>query len=69
METYNELQKARLLVRPGITGIWQISADRERAIHENMSYDIYYLANRSLLLDLAILLRTILFAILSMRTF
>jgi len=65
---YNELQRERLSVRPGITGLWQISADRERPIHENISYDIYYIKNRSLLLDLAILVRTALFALASRRT-
>ena len=66
--TYNELQKERLGVRPGITGLWQISAERTRPIHENMAYDIYYIKNRSLLLDVAILIHTALFAIFSMRT-
>ncbi len=67
-ETYNELQRERLRVKPGITGLWQISADRERAIHENISYDIYYIENRSLLLDVAILVRTIVSAVFSMKT-
>jgi exopolysaccharide biosynthesis polyprenyl glycosylphosphotransferase len=67
-DTYNELQRERLRVKPGITGLWQISADRERAIHENISYDIYYIENRSLLLDIAILFRTIVSAIFSMKT-
>ena len=65
---YNELQKERLGVRPGITGLWQISADRGRPIHENMAYDIYYIRNRSLLLDIAILVHTALFAVFSMKT-
>jgi exopolysaccharide biosynthesis polyprenyl glycosylphosphotransferase len=68
VDTYNELQRERLRVKPGLTGLWQISADRERAIHENISYDIYYIENRSLLLDLAILVQTIVSAIFSMKT-
>lgn len=67
-DTYNELQRERLRVKPGITGLWQISADRERAIHENISHDIYYIENRSLLLDIAILFRTIVYAVFSMKT-
>jgi len=68
VDTYNELQSERLRVKPGLTGLWQISADRERAIHENISYDIYYIENRSLLLDMAILVRTIISGIFSMKT-
>lgn len=56
---YNELCRQRLRVKPGITGIWQISTDRTREIHEDISYDLFYVANRSLFLDVLILLRTI----------
>jgi exopolysaccharide biosynthesis polyprenyl glycosylphosphotransferase len=56
---YNDLQRQRLNVKPGITGLWQISADRKNAIHENMDYDIYYINNQSFLLDMVILLRTV----------
>ena len=64
---YNELCRQRLRVKPGITGIWQISADRTREIHEDISYDLFYIANQSLLLDLLILIRTVP-ALLIMRT-
>ncbi len=56
---YSDLQRQRLNVKPGITGLWQISADRKNAIHENMDYDIYYINNQSFLLDVVILLRTV----------
>jgi len=56
---YNELHKQRLNVKPGITGLWQISADRKIAIHENMDYDMYYINNQSILLDMVILLKTV----------
>ncbi len=57
--TYNEYQRQRLAVKPGITGLWQISGDRAFQIHENIEYDLYYIANRSLSLDLAILFQTV----------
>jgi len=63
-----ELYRQRLLVKPGITGVWQISGDRTREIHENISYDIFYIENRSILLDVIILIRTVIFGILAMRT-
>jgi len=58
VEKYTEYQRQRLTVIPGITGLWQISGDRALQIHENLEYDFYYIANRSLSLDLAILFQT-----------
>lgn len=55
---YTELQRERLNVRPGITGLWQISADRAVPIHENIDHDLYYIQNQSLLLDLIIIAKT-----------
>ena len=58
VKTYTEYERQRLTVVPGITGLWQISGDRALQIHENLEYDLYYIANRSLSLDLAILFQT-----------
>ncbi len=55
---YDDHQRQRLNVKPGITGLWQISGDRAFQIHENLEYDLYYIANRSLFLDFAILFQT-----------
>lgn len=63
VEMYNPTQRERLRVRPGITGLWQISQDRATAIHKNVDYDLYYTENQSLLLDILIILRTIYSAI------
>ncbi len=63
VETYNDLHRERLKVKPGITGIWQISGDRSLPIHENMDHDLYYIENQSPLLDLIIILQTIWFAV------
>ena len=65
---YDDFFRQRLQVKPGITGVWQVSGDRTKEIHENISYDIFYIANRSLLLDLIILARTLIFALMSMKT-
>jgi len=62
VEKYNKLQRERLRVKPGITGLWQLSADRSIAIHENMDYDLYYVHEQSLLLDIVILIQTFFFA-------
>ncbi|MCO5142627.1 MAG: exopolysaccharide biosynthesis polyprenyl glycosylphosphotransferase [Oligoflexia bacterium] len=60
---YNEEQKERLRVKPGITGVWQISAVRGEPIHANIEYDLFYLEHRSVLLDVIIMIKTILTAI------
>ncbi len=62
VDAYEEVHRERLKVMPGITGLWQLSGDRKRAIHENMDYDLYYIRNMSFFLDLAILLETFIFA-------
>ena len=59
---YQEIHRRRLAVKPGITGLWQLSADRSSPIHENISYDLYYVRHRNLLMDVAILLHTVVFA-------
>ena len=60
--THTDFHRERLKIMPGITGLWQLSGDRRKAIHENMEYDLYYKNNMSFFLDLAILLETLIFA-------
>ena len=55
-------------MKPGITGLWQISADRQMEIHENIDYDLYYIRNFSILLDVAIVVRTVVHGLLAMKT-
>lgn len=60
VEKYTPLERERLTVKPGVTGLWQISEDRKRLlIHENMDYDLYYCEHMSFNLDLAILFKTL----------
>src|SRR5262249_18824289 len=56
---YDEWQRRRLTVKPGITGLWQILGRKDLPMHENLQYDFYYIRNRSLLLDCSILVRTV----------
>lgn len=58
VDSYGPLERERLAAKPGITGLWQISFARNEAIHQNIEYDIYYIENRSLLLDLVIIFLT-----------
>ena len=49
----------RLRVRPGITGLWQITVRSAGSTREQESYDSYYIRNWSVWLDLYVLSRTI----------
>jgi exopolysaccharide biosynthesis polyprenyl glycosylphosphotransferase len=62
VEGYSAHERTRLSVPQGLTGIWQLSADRKHAIHENIEYDLYYIENRGFFIDLAVLLHTLVFA-------
>jgi lipopolysaccharide/colanic/teichoic acid biosynthesis glycosyltransferase len=57
--TYSLWHTARLDAKPGITGLWQVSGRSELDFDDRLRLDIAYLRNRSLWLDLRILLRTI----------
>jgi lipopolysaccharide/colanic/teichoic acid biosynthesis glycosyltransferase len=48
----------RLLVRPGITGLWQISGRSDLSPEEALRMDLYYVENWSLAFDLMILWKT-----------
>jgi len=49
----------RLDVKPGMTGLWQVTARRDPCFEKNMKLDLQYIETWSLRLDLKILLRTI----------
>ncbi|MDD5109709.1 MAG: sugar transferase [Patescibacteria group bacterium] len=59
VQHYEEWQKRRLAVKPGLTGLWQILGRKDLPLHDNLEYDFYYVNNQSLLLDLEILVRTV----------
>jgi lipopolysaccharide/colanic/teichoic acid biosynthesis glycosyltransferase len=63
VESYDTRQYGRLQVIPGITGLWQLSADRAFPIHSNVGYDLYYIRNRTFAMDIAILIHTLIFTI------
>ena len=46
-------------VRPGITGLWQVTSRGEAGIEAQQVYDVYYIRNWSVWLDLHILARTV----------
>lgn len=57
---YGDKERERLKVKPGITGLWQLSGKTRLPVHLNLSYDLFYIKNRSLCLDIRILYTTLL---------
>jgi exopolysaccharide production protein ExoY len=56
---YSELRELRCRLRPGITGLWQVSARANNThVMEMLSYDLEYLQRFGLLLDARIMMRT-----------
>ncbi len=53
------VQCGRLTVKPGITGLWQVSPHRNDPIHEHIEYDLAYIAHRGPILDLALIIATL----------
>lgn len=56
---YNKEQLRRLLVKPGITGLWQVSGRSETSFNEYLKLDMYYIEHWSLWIDVKIILKTI----------
>ncbi len=56
---YEEWMMARLEVRPGITGLWQVSGRSELPFEDYVRLDLFYIENWSLAYDLFILAKTI----------
>jgi exopolysaccharide biosynthesis polyprenyl glycosylphosphotransferase len=56
---YSDLQLDRLEVRPGITGLWQVSGRSELPFEEYVRLDLFYVENWSIAYDLYILSKTI----------
>lgn len=57
-ENYEDWENQRHLVRPGMTGLWQLSPRRRGSIREGIPVDLEYIENLSLWNDFKILLRT-----------
>ena len=59
VEKYTKNQRRRLGVKPGITGMWQVSGRSEVSFDEWVRLDAYYIENWSLWMDFQIFLKTI----------
>jgi exopolysaccharide biosynthesis polyprenyl glycosylphosphotransferase len=59
VEQYDHDVHRRLLVKPGITGLWQVSGRSDLSWEETVRTDLWYVENWSFVLDLMIVLRTL----------
>lgn len=59
VEQYSELEKQRLAIVPGCTGLWQVSGRNSLSFEEMVELDLYYIRTRNLRLDALLILRTV----------
>tara|TARA_B100001057_G_scaffold310318_1_gene310407 strand:+ start:678 stop:1253 length:576 start_codon:yes stop_codon:yes gene_type:complete len=71
LEKYSDFEKQRHLVKPGITGLAQVSPnnDGSKSWKRSVKLDVFYVFNTSLLLDLKIFWRTIKLIIFKKKTY
>jgi lipopolysaccharide/colanic/teichoic acid biosynthesis glycosyltransferase len=58
-ELFPEYYNSRFSVKPGLTGLWQVSGRNQRTYHEMVLFDLEYAERQSLWFDLQILVKTI----------
>ncbi len=58
VESYDDDAKRRLLVRPGVTGLWQVSGRSDLSWEDSVRLDLFYVENWSMVADLLIALKT-----------
>ena len=58
-EQYEPWQRLRLRAPQGLTGLWQVSGRSRLSFEEMVLLDLYYIENRSMLLDIEILMETV----------
>ena len=59
VELYDDVASRRLLTKPGITGLWQVNGRSSLSWEEALRFDLFYVENWSLSMDIRILLKTL----------
>jgi undecaprenyl-phosphate galactose phosphotransferase len=60
LEVIEDVKDILLSVKPGLTGLWQVSGRNALTFEERIMLDLYYVKNWNIFLDLAIFVKTIL---------
>lgn len=64
LHEYKEFKDDFLSVKPGLTGYWQVNGRSKIGYPERVSFELYYVYNQSILLDLKIIFHTVLIVLL-----
>ncbi|QZT58441.1 sugar transferase [Mycolicibacterium austroafricanum] len=59
VQSYDDHTMKRLLVRPGITGLWQVSGRSDLSWEDSVRLDLFYVENWSMISDLLIAMKTV----------
>ncbi|MBF6327896.1 sugar transferase [Nocardia transvalensis] len=59
VESYDGTMRRRLLVKPGVTGLWQVSGRSDLSVEDAVRLDLSYVENWSMVLDLLLIAKTI----------
>lgn len=60
VEIYTDYDKQRLMVKPGCTGLWQVSGRNSLGFEEMLELDLQYIRKRTTLFDIKIMFKTVL---------
>ena len=59
VDSYDDLVRRRLTVKPGLTGLWQVSGRSDLDVEDAVRLDLSYVENWSLMQDLMIIAKTV----------
>jgi exopolysaccharide biosynthesis polyprenyl glycosylphosphotransferase len=59
VDSYDGNMRRRLLVKPGVTGLWQVSGRSDLSLEDSVRLDLSYVENWSMVLDLLLIAKTI----------
>lgn len=59
VKTYDDYAKKRLLVKPGITGLWQVSGRSDLSWEDSVRLDMFYVENWTMISDMVIAVKTV----------
>ena len=59
LQRYGEYASEFLSVKPGVTGLWQVSGRNDLDYEQRVTLDIEYVRNHNMFMDMSILIKTV----------